>query len=110
MLIADTTAALIVMPPGIGVLVRDTANVKNLRANFEEIWEESLPFGRPALPPQQEKVLDLLIQGRELGAIATDLGISRDAVHKHARELRRKLGASTMAQAGVLSALRGWGD
>lgn len=109
-LIADTTAALVVMPPGIAVLLRDTANVRNLRTSFEEIWEASLPFGRPSLPPDQGKMLDLLTEGLDLSQIAEEPGISKNAVREYARDIRRRLGARTMMQAGALAALRGWVD
>ena len=110
LLLADTTAALLVLPPGVAMLVRDTGTVRQLRAFFEEMWEASVPFGRPALPPRQEKFLDLLAQGRELDEIADELGISRRAAHGCARDIRRRLGARTMAQAGALASLRGWID
>jgi len=109
-LIADTTAGLVVMPPGIGVLYRDTVNVERLRAVFEKIWEASLPFGRPALPPMQGKVLDLLTAGFNFKQIAEKLGISPRAASAYAGDIRRRLNAETLVQASALSHLRGWID
>lgn len=109
MLIADDTA-LVIVPPGTGLLISDTADVDLMRARFERIWEKSLPFGRPALPPHQGKVLDLLIQGHDVDQIANDMGISENAVREHAQGIRRRLGARTMEQAAALAVLRGWVD
>lgn len=109
MLITDGTV-LLVMPPDTGLLITDASVVNQYRSFFTATWETSVPFGRPALPPRQAKVLELLAQGHDLDQIADEVGVSKNAVREYAREIRQWLGARTMVQAGALAALRGWVD
>lgn len=109
MLIADKTA-LVIVPPGTGLLISDPVDVRQCRAHFEGLWEKSLPFGRPALSAPEEQVLVLLAQGRDISQIAADTGISKRSVIEYAQDISRRLGAGNMLQAGVLASMRGWVD
>lgn len=109
MLIADKTA-LVIVPPGTGLLISDPADVRQCRVHFEGLWEKSLPFGRPELSAPEEQVLVLLAQGRDISQIAADTGISKRSVVEYAQDISRRLGAGNMLQAGVLASMRGWVD
>lgn len=108
LLLADTAAALLASPTGHVLLIRHVVIVDALRGFFEGLWEKALPFGRPPLPPREGRFLDLLTQRQYMYEIADELGFSRSTAYRYARDIRRRLGARTMAQAGVLAYARGW--
>jgi DNA-binding NarL/FixJ family response regulator len=56
----------------------------------------------PSLSSRQLVVLSLLAEGLESKAIAKRLGVGEETVSSHIKELRRKLGASTRAEAVAL--------
>jgi DNA-binding CsgD family transcriptional regulator len=63
----------------------------------------------PVLSPRQEQCLRGVLELKSAKEIARDLGISPDAVEKHLKVSRQKLGATTSAEAARIfaSAYRG---
>ena len=59
----------------------------------------------PELTPRQQEVLRSLVDGLSSDAIASNLGISADAVNQHLDAIRKKLGAANRTEA-VAIALR----
>lgn len=51
------------------------------------------------LSPQQQRVLELLASGRQVGEVADHLGVTRGTIRSHVKSLRGKLGAKTQLEA-----------
>ena len=118
MKLADTSTAVLPLTPNgtSGALViRAPVMLAALREYFELLWERATPLtpGRQApagdrLPPVQQKVLELMAEGHNDGAIARRLAISPTTVRRHIRTIMRRLGVSSRFAAGAAAQRRGW--
>jgi DNA-binding CsgD family transcriptional regulator len=63
--------------------------------------EWRVPVARPALPPQEQRVLELLAEGRSLKEAAGLLFVSRRTADRRLRSARARLGVATTAEALV---------
>lgn len=83
---------------------------------FEFFWERALPLTggppasstRPALSPDDQRLLSLLVSGAKDEAIARDLEVGVRTVRRRMQRLLQVLDAETRFQAGMQAARRGW--
>lgn len=87
----------------------DTAHGPSGGAPLPPFSPASSPKGRaaPLLSPRERHVVTLLARGLRTNRIAERLGISDATVELHLRNARRKLAASTSAQAVANALLSG---
>jgi DNA-binding CsgD family transcriptional regulator len=120
MKLADHTTAMLPLTPAgtAGALViRAPVIIAALREYFEMLWERATPVGRP-LPAQssdqltsaQQRVLELMAEGRQDEAIAHRLGISTRTVRRHATAIMSRLSVKSRFAAGAAAQRRGWID
>jgi DNA-binding NarL/FixJ family response regulator len=86
-----------------------------LREYFELLWERATPVGAPSVPeavdrptPAQQRVLELMAEGLQDGAIARRAGISDTTVRRHIAVIMRRLGVTSRFAAGAAAQRRGW--
>ncbi|MEU4499581.1 helix-turn-helix domain-containing protein [Streptomyces sp. NPDC023998] len=118
MIIYDRRTAIVPTDPEAaakGILVLDgTGVITALTSLFQQTWEQAQPIGdaRPQEPegltPQEQAVLDLLLEGHTDEVVARKLGVSVRTGRRVTAELMARLGARSRFQAGALAMDRGW--
>ncbi|HUY46616.1 MAG TPA: helix-turn-helix transcriptional regulator [Streptosporangiaceae bacterium] len=103
---AGTAGALIIKAPVI---------IAALREYFELLWDRATPLTAPQpqsgtgpLTPAQQRVLELMAEGLQDGAIASRAGISITTVRRHITVIMTRLGVSSRFAAGAAAQRRGW--
>ncbi|BCB75031.1 hypothetical protein Pflav_014410 [Phytohabitans flavus] len=103
-------------PPATMVVHRSSL-LEALVGYFQFVWSEAvpLPFRQaPAgdhtsiLPPEDQRLLALMLAGLPDRAIATHLGIGHRSVQRRVRQLMDLAGVSTRAQLGWQAHKHGW--
>jgi len=118
MKLADTSTAMLPLTPNGtagALIIRAPVILAALREYFELLWERATPVqaGRQAprddrLPVMQQKVLELMAEGHNDGAIARRLAISVSTVRRHVTTIMDRLGVSSRFAAGAAAQRRGW--
>lgn len=121
LLIADDSLALVpLLNPGTdeepaALLVRSSVLLDSLALLFEALWRAARPIvlhpeGLTELDddPDLRQLVELLNTGLTEERLARLLGISERTVRRRLTAARETLGATTMFQAGVEAARRGW--
>jgi DNA-binding CsgD family transcriptional regulator len=105
---ADAAEALLAAVAGAGLVVHARAEravtdrlVDDLRRLGPVEHRTNEPESRPALTPDERRLLDRLADGQTLGWAAADLNLSRRTADRRLASARKKLGAATTAEAIV---------
>jgi DNA-binding NarL/FixJ family response regulator len=100
-----TAGALIIKAPVI---------IAALREYFELLWDRATPLTAPQPPPEtgrlapaRQRVLELMAEGLQDGAIASRAGISITTVRRHITVILTRLGVSSRFAAGAAAQRRG---
>lgn len=107
--IVDDVAAAMITSDGSARLVRNRPEVKRLASLAEQVWEGSVPIGRPrhirstkvVQRPRSQTVLRLLAEGFTDDAIARQLDCSVRTVRTEVAQAMHVLGARSRFQAGA---------